>query len=403
MKCFVGGCLCASFVHFFALAQWVPVNTGLGNRTIGALLSSTDTLYAGSESGVYRSTSFGGSWTLVSSGLPPVTPFYSMVQSGGVLIAGGYHFGLWRSSDSGVSWARSLSGVDSNEYVQTLAVDGNTVYAAIGFPAAVGISTDNGATWTKSINGLSTTATITGVARLGSRLFATHQVFGPYFSTDNGGNWTLLAGVIGAQDKNALIESGGNLCVGATNGIYLSTDTGATWARVLTSDIITGFSTDGTIIYALGRSLYKSADNGQSWVPVDNTGLPGSVPGTMQFAGSYAFVNIGGVGVYRRPISELTGVIDISGVQPTQYTLDQNYPNPFNPSTTISFTISHASSITLAICDVLGRPVATLVHEVRPAGRYNELFNATGLGSGMYFYRLTAPLYSATKKLVLLR
>lgn len=390
-------------VQSIVLAQWVQVNTGLGNRTIGALLSSADTLYAGSEAGVYRSTNFGSNWSLISSGLPSFTQFLCIVRSGSYLVAGGNHFGVWRSSNLGVSWTRILNGVDSSDYVQTLAVDGNTVYASLGFPASVGISTDNGATWTKSSNGLSTSATFTGVTRLGSTLFAMHEIFGPYFSTNSGASWTLLAGVIGAQDKNGVIESGGSLCAATNTGVFRSTDAGATWTHVLTSDILTGFSTSGSTLYAVGRSQYESTDNGQSWALIDNSGLPGSVPGTLQIAGGFAFVNMGGVGVYRRPTSQLTGVRDIPGAVPSEFALGQNYPNPFNPSTSISFDLPESGRTTLRVYDVVGREVATLVDEIRPAGRYTEHFTVAGLASGVYFYRLSTPLHSATKKLALVR
>lgn len=390
-------------IQSMTLAQWVQVNTGLGNRTIGALLSSDDTLYAGSEAGVYRSTNFGNNWSLISSGLPSFTEFLCIVRSGSSLVAGGNHFGVWRSSDLGVSWTRILNGVDSSDYVHALTTDGSTVYASIGFPASVGISTDNGATWTKSTNGLSTSATFTGVARLGSTLFAMHEILGPYFSTDNGGSWTLLAGVIFAQDKNALMESGGSLCAATNTGIFRSTNAGATWTHVLTSDIITGFSTSGATLYAVGRSQYKSTDSGQSWILLDNSGLPGSVPGTLQIAGGFAFVNMGGVGIYRRETSQLTGVSTLSDPRPSQVDLEQNYPNPFNPSTTIAFTIPQTSFTTLRVYDILGREVATLVNEVRPGGRHTERFDATGLASGTYVYRLTTSSHAMARKLLLMR
>ncbi len=98
------------------------------------------------------------------------------------------------------------------------------------------------------------------------------------------------------------------------------------------------------------------------------------------------------------------------------FRLEQNYPNPFNPSTKIKFTISsnvkrETSNVSLKVYDVLGNEVTTLVNEEKPAGDYEVIFDASGLSSGIYFYRLQAgnPLassgqgYSATKKLVLIK
>jgi hypothetical protein len=87
----------------------------------------------------------------------------------------------------------------------------------------------------------------------------------------------------------------------------------------------------------------------------------------------------------------------------TGFALMQNYPNPFNPSTIIQFTIPHSQLTILQVFDVLGREVATLVNENLNAGSYETTFDASGLASGIYFYRLTSDAQSLTKKLTLIR
>ena len=88
---------------------------------------------------------------------------------------------------------------------------------------------------------------------------------------------------------------------------------------------------------------------------------------------------------------------------PDNFNLAQNYPNPFNPVTTIQYSIPQRSSVTLKVFDVLGNEVATLVNEYREAGRYEIEFDATGLASGIYFYKLQAGNYVETKKMILMR
>ncbi|HLT23696.1 MAG TPA: T9SS type A sorting domain-containing protein, partial [Ignavibacteria bacterium] len=66
----------------------------------------------------------------------------------------------------------------------------------------------------------------------------------------------------------------------------------------------------------------------------------------------------------------------------------QNYPNPFNPSTRIKFDVPKASNIKLAVYDALGKEVQTLVNGNLSPGIYEYTFNARGLTSGVYFYRL---------------
>ena len=90
-------------------------------------------------------------------------------------------------------------------------------------------------------------------------------------------------------------------------------------------------------------------------------------------------------------------------LQPFAFQLDQNYPNPFNPSTKISWQSPVGSHQTLKIYDVLGNEVATLIDEYRVAGNYEIDFDATGLSSGVYFYKLIVADYSSTKKMILMK
>jgi hypothetical protein len=85
------------------------------------------------------------------------------------------------------------------------------------------------------------------------------------------------------------------------------------------------------------------------------------------------------------------------------YELLQNYPNPFNPGTTIRWQSAVSSKQTIKIFDLLGREIATLVDEEKPAGTYEVTWNAANLPSGIYFYKLKAGGYTATKKLMLLK
>jgi hypothetical protein len=85
------------------------------------------------------------------------------------------------------------------------------------------------------------------------------------------------------------------------------------------------------------------------------------------------------------------------------YALEQNYPNPFNPNTIIEYSLKDKEFVTLKIFDVLGNEVTTLVNEEKSAGRYRVDFNASGLSTGVYFYKITAGSFSATRKMIILR
>jgi parallel beta-helix repeat protein len=98
----------------------------------------------------------------------------------------------------------------------------------------------------------------------------------------------------------------------------------------------------------------------------------------------------------------LTDVEDEKQI-PTEFSLNQNFPNPFNPSTKIRYSIPQQGYVTLKVYDVLGNEIATLVNEERPAGNYVVDFNASGLSSGVYIYKLQSGPFVESKKMILLR
>lgn len=88
---------------------------------------------------------------------------------------------------------------------------------------------------------------------------------------------------------------------------------------------------------------------------------------------------------------------------PVDYQLNQNFPNPFNPSTVIEYSVPHMSKVTLKVYNLLGEVIKELVDEVKGAGKYRSVFNASDLSSGIYFYTLKAENFIQTKKMILLK
>jgi cyanophycinase-like exopeptidase len=88
---------------------------------------------------------------------------------------------------------------------------------------------------------------------------------------------------------------------------------------------------------------------------------------------------------------------------PASYSLLQNYPNPFNPATVIPYELPASGDVRLTVYDMLGREVAVLVNERRGPGRYEAVFHAAELASGVYLYRLTAGGFVQTRRMALVR
>ncbi|MCK6562435.1 T9SS type A sorting domain-containing protein [candidate division KSB1 bacterium] len=88
---------------------------------------------------------------------------------------------------------------------------------------------------------------------------------------------------------------------------------------------------------------------------------------------------------------------------PTGFALQQNYPNPFNPATQIHFTLARPANVQLAVYDASGREVSRLLNGRRPAGEHVVTFEARGLTSGVYFYKLRTGEFTATRKMLLVR
>jgi hypothetical protein len=97
------------------------------------------------------------------------------------------------------------------------------------------------------------------------------------------------------------------------------------------------------------------------------------------------------------------GVRQIKNIIPTECKLFQNYPNPFNPTTSIKYSVSSIQNVKLVVYDIIGKEIATLVNEKQVPGVYEVMFDASGLPSGIYFYKLETESYKETKRMVLIK
>jgi hypothetical protein len=227
------------------------------------------------------------------------------------------------------------------------------------------LSTNLGTSWTSVNVGLTNTY-VQVVAISGPNLFAGTSGGNVFLSTNSGANWTAVNTGLSDIDVRALVVSGTTLFAGTHGGVFVSTISGANWTAV-------------------------------------NKGLAASNVYAFAVSGTNLFAGTGG-GVWRRPLSEMIASIGVATSElPRVFFLHQNYPNPFNPSTTIKFELPRALEVNLTVFDILGREVSVLVKDRRDAGFYGVKLDGSNLASGVYFYRLQAGDFVATKRLLLLK
>jgi hypothetical protein len=99
----------------------------------------------------------------------------------------------------------------------------------------------------------------------------------------------------------------------------------------------------------------------------------------------------------------VVGIVHDPTTFPDLFRLEQNYPNPFNPKTVIKYQLPASSQVDLSIFNILGQKITTLVSEQQAAGTYEVNWDASGLASGMYFYKLETPANVQVQKMLLIK
>lgn len=398
-------CLLFLFMHCNLFSQWIHTN-GMSNVGVFTLAASGNNVYAGSlNNGIYVSTNKGMDWTQSNSGIPAETPIRSFLVYGDRVYAGTSGKGVYISTNNGSSWIQSNSGLPDNPSVMSFILSGNSLFAAV-VGSGVYLSIDNGANWTSTSTGLNNTD-IRSLLYTGNNLFAATSG-GVFISSNNGSNWALASSGLTNTDVWTLTLSGTNTFAGThTGGVFYFSDSCSLWHQVIyglpQNSIVQTLASSGIYIFAgvYCSGVYASENNGISWTGI-NTGLTNNDTRCLAVSDEYLYA--GTIqGVYRRPLSDITSVNNEINSLPGSFSLEQNYPNPFNPATVIEYNLSEASHVNISVFDLLGRKINTLVNEALPAGKYSIQLNANNMVSGTYIYRLSAGNFVTAKKLQVLK
>jgi hypothetical protein len=441
-------CLCcllflfSGFEHS-AEAQWKKVSSFLvpeGFQTYCFLTHLKSGLYAVQDSVLLRSIDDGENWQKLSV-FPHMCELFSSeawtiaANDSPLYVTAAYHemtrlpvHGHFaRSTDGGLSWRDTTTFAHIDYPPVTVLPNGRIIMAQSGYRnSIIHFSTNGGVSWDSTASaGLPVYAGVYNLISNASFLILSAYGEGEsnqflYRSTDYGESWTQLNTGLSVNVYYNVLLLGNSLFAIAYSNSWTSpvgitsTDEGLTWT-------VAPNPTCGSEVWTDGKSLFGHTDNvpvvvagiGEPWRSWGD-GLPMPLGWTplqqLVFSDSHAFAMLLlpeplRQEVWRRPLTELlSGVYSNNCLtNPTRYSLDQNYPNPFNPSTTIKFELPKASVVRLSVFDILGREVSILVNEKKDAGVHEVRFEAAGLASGVYFYRIQAGEFVQSKTFVLLR
>jgi hypothetical protein len=311
--------------------------------------------------GVYLSTNNGQIWNQTALNNKNV---YDIAISGNNIFAGTNNYGVWLSTNNGQNWMQTAL---NNQSVLCLAISGNNIFAGIN--NGVLLSTNNGQNWTQTslnMNNLN----VSSLAISGNNIFAGtnnyQYTYGVWLSTNNGQNWTQTS--LNNQKVWCLTINGNNIFAGTLDsGVFISTNSGQNWIE----------KNQGFIVNPQVRALLIVND--------------------------YIFAGTINYSVWRRSLSEIIGVKNISTEVPAEFELGQNYPNPFNSMTNVKFKMLNGGEVKIVVYDISGREVRTLVDARLEAGVYEVRFDSGDLPSGVYFYRMETDKFTETRKLILMK
>ncbi len=227
-------------------------------------------------------------------------------------------------------------------------------------------------------------------------LYVPLQFFSPYIQLDS----VSFAGSIMTPDFTGLIAPAG----------YFNDTVEVTLSPPIASPVPTIAAAAG-LVATLWITVSPTAPS--MTIPIDSLAIDSLITDGGPSARVWKFVNASDdLGITMMPdfvpgaviVDSPTGIDDPGANNlPHEYLLGQNYPNPFNPTTTIEFTLPARGEVRLAIYNVIGQEVTTLVDGVLPAGTHQVEFDAANRPSGIYFYRLSYPGGAATKKMTLIK
>jgi hypothetical protein len=195
---------------------------------------------------------------------------------------------------------------------------------------------------------------------------------------------------------------------GSNNNYTFSVSTSGTFSRggidIAVSDGTLGIGTSTGIKMSSGEVVHSARFTSATTKTFTFTAP--STPGTITMYGTGAAGSSSPPPWNNAPNKTIV-VKTISGIEnnvaPVSFSLSQNYPNPFNPITKIDYSVTKSGNVKLAVYDILGNQVYTLINHKHEAGNYSVEFDGSKLSSGTYIYKIESGNFTSTKKMLMIK
>ncbi|MGH7596288.1 MAG: T9SS type A sorting domain-containing protein [bacterium] len=309
---------------------------------------------------------------------------------------------ILRSTDLGISWFET-SFQDNDAYTLIGLLNGEIWASTL---KGVFRSSDLGQTWSQM--GLSDFAVSALHIDAHGHLFGGTTGNGIWVSRDEGKTWSQTDFPSNYNGVNCITSDvGDRIFAGTVNGgIFRSLNDGTNWSKVGLDSVSVNailLTTDKKVyLGANTKGVLVSSDYGDTWTTLNSGLFDLNVTSLLMTKKGYLYAGTLNNGVWRSTMP-ITSIQETNKRLSFDFLLEQNYPNPFNPSTTIQFSLSRLTYVTLKIYNTLGEEVTTLVAAKLSPGRHQVEWQAEKMAAGAYVYRLQAGDFIQTRKLILLK
>jgi hypothetical protein len=318
------------------------------------------------------------------------SPFDILIRANDLMVTGSSSDAAHRYTLTGTYISDFVTGIQFPQQIVQLS-GGRVAIAIFSSPSGLGIYDSSGT----QISFFTAVTGLRGVYQLGSGNYLVSNGTGVHEISSTDGS--LIRTVVASSNCQYI-----NLADYAIIPVELTSFTASASENIVTLNWSTATETNNSG-FAIERSYSGSAFEQISFVE----GF-----GTTASSHNYTYSDrnlLTGKYSYRLKQIDYDGTISYSEIlntevgMPGRFALEQNYPNPFNPSTTISYSVPFDADVTIEVFNLLGQKVQTLMNDFKKAGRYQLTFDASGLSSGTYLYKLSSGDYSSIRKMTLVK